>query len=181
MYGEIAPLGHVLRSFYPEIWTRFHSLPESKRYPESPAEVKEVVRRATKVARVLFEDGEAINIYKSRFHFEDDISPFTQEIAGSFTGIESVLFRANPGVVASEDDDIFRTWALESSWQPAFFEELIRQVADEREMHVCLVSPKTGNMFCPYDGGIDIFTPSKQVVDLLQPFSSWRSKRSDGL
>ncbi|WP_425586206.1 DUF3885 domain-containing protein [Streptomyces sannanensis] len=38
------PLGHLLRSAWPDRWVRFHSLPESKRYADTEAEFKRPVR-----------------------------------------------------------------------------------------------------------------------------------------
>ena len=55
IHGEVAPIGFALRSIYKDRWIRFHSLPDSKRYPGSEEEMQEVVHRATTVANTLFE------------------------------------------------------------------------------------------------------------------------------
>jgi len=36
-------------------------------------------------------------------------------------------------------------------------------------------------IFYPYDGDMDIFSPSKTVLEPLRFLGSWRSERSDGL
>lgn len=180
-HGELAPVGHALRPRYSERWTRFHSLPESKRYPSTKGEMGEVLRRATTVANALFKAGEVIYVYISNFRYEDSLAPESQTIAGVVTDNGSVILRANPDDVPSEDDDIFTTWARRDAWPLGFFEELIRQVARAKVGLVCLASPESGNVFCPYDGGMDTFSSSKEVRDSLRSFRSWMSPRSDGL
>ncbi|MCA3040657.1 MAG: hypothetical protein ING37_08655 [Rhodocyclaceae bacterium] len=180
-YGEAAPVGHVLRLRYSEDWIRFHSLPESKRYPDSEQEMDEVLRRAATVATSLFETGEAIYLYISRCLHEDEQVPAAEEIAGEVTEAGSVTLWANHGDVPPEEDDAFATWARSDAWPPSYFSNLIRQVANEEARFVCLVSPKSGNIFCPYDGGIDVFCSSPEVHEPLKFLRGWRSQRSDGL
>lgn len=38
-FSELAPVGHVLRKALPDRWLRVHSLPQSKRYPESDVDL----------------------------------------------------------------------------------------------------------------------------------------------
>ena len=54
-YGEFPPVTYRLRyEFFDSRWVRFHSLPESKRYPESDTEMEIVLERANILAdRVL--------------------------------------------------------------------------------------------------------------------------------
>ncbi len=40
-WRECPPFAHWLRDHYPDRWVRFHSLPESKRYPDDEAECAE--------------------------------------------------------------------------------------------------------------------------------------------
>src|SRR5262245_44813519 len=44
-FPNCEPIGHRLRVAFPDRWIRFHSLPESKRYPEDDAEYAEVLAR----------------------------------------------------------------------------------------------------------------------------------------
>ncbi len=46
-FGNVAPVGFVLRQHLQAHWVRFHSLPESKRYPESVSEYAELILRHT--------------------------------------------------------------------------------------------------------------------------------------
>ncbi len=143
--------------------------------------MQEVVSRATTVAAALFEPGEPILAYKSNCHFEDSEHPEFECIVGEPTQSGGVVLRANPGSVAPEDDDYLITWAREEVWPPALFEKLVREVAVFNEVFVCLVSPRSGNIFCPYDGGMDIFVPSEAQRKFFSFLNGWRSKLSSGM
>lgn len=49
-FGELPPVGHVLRSAIAERWLRIHSLPHSKRYAETEPEYDELLRRHNELA-----------------------------------------------------------------------------------------------------------------------------------
>jgi hypothetical protein len=48
------PVGYKLRGPYQDVWVRFHSLPESKRYPEDENEYAVVLERYNTVLDELF-------------------------------------------------------------------------------------------------------------------------------
>ncbi len=47
------PMAHELKVNFTDRWVRFHSLPESKRYPESNEEYQEVLSRHNQVLNEL--------------------------------------------------------------------------------------------------------------------------------
>lgn len=53
-FKEIVPVGHVLHPCLFDNWTRFHSLPESKRYAEDEVEYAEILRRHLEWGIALF-------------------------------------------------------------------------------------------------------------------------------
>ncbi len=52
------PVAHTLRTRYADRWVRFHSLPDSKRYPESGDEYALVLDRYNTILDELFVDSE---------------------------------------------------------------------------------------------------------------------------
>lgn len=44
-FCQAFPVAHLMREHFPECWLRIHSLPGSKRYPESDAEREIVFER----------------------------------------------------------------------------------------------------------------------------------------
>lgn len=179
--AAIAPVGHALRSCFAENWSRFHSLPEAKRYAESEDEYREVLARHSEVADAIFQRGEPIYVYRSRLHETRKRGRLKHQVADRQLREAIVALPANPGAVAHDNDDHYLVRALVTHWRPDFFEELVVLIADEKESGVALVSPATRNTYCPYDGGIDIFSFTIQRLDLQVKFSDWLSKRADKL
>lgn len=89
------------------------------------------------------------------------------------------MLPVNTGAVAIEDDDILVTRALVTTWKPDFYDRLVREVACEHECLVSLVAPRSKNVYCPYDGGMDIFVFSHTPSELERRFPTWLSKRPD--
>jgi hypothetical protein len=91
------------------------------------------------------------------------------------------MLRVSAGATATEDDDILVTRALETTWKPDFYDRLVREVANEQECLVALAAPSSKNVYCPYDGGMDIFVFSNTTSQLEKKFSAWLSNRPDKL
>ena len=178
-FGEIAPRGYLLRRHLTEQWVRFHSLPGSKRYAESLDEYAEIQHRHLLVASEIFSADEPLYVFRA--HSDKHIlrGKAKHQLVGR-------QFREAVAVVQSEglgqdDEDRMYVRALVSKWKPDFFEAAIRQLADEEEVGVSFVSPSTKNIFCPYDGGMDVFTFSISPEELRARFVGWRSARPDGM
>lgn len=54
---KIPPVGHMLRNNFSNQWFRIHSLPESKRYPDSEEETTLLLDRHVKVANEVLGEG----------------------------------------------------------------------------------------------------------------------------
>lgn len=177
-FGDIAPRGHVLRGALPEHWVRFHSLPESKRYAESEDEYREIQQRHLSVASALFSADEPLYVFRAHEAEARLRGKARHQLAGrQFRDAVAVM----PTAIGTDDEDRFHVRALVSRWKPDFFEEAIRLLADWQEVGVSFVSPRTRNIFCPYDGGMDVFTFSIAPEALCTRFAAWRSTRPDGL
>jgi hypothetical protein len=180
-FGHFSPAGHGLRQEHSHRWTRFHSLPDSKRYPEIDAEYFEIIKRHTTVACELFVAGEPIFVYRSR--------PYEQRLKGKskHTIVDQQLREFSewlPAVVTpepTEKDDLYSVRALVTTWPPKFFNTLIRLVADDKLRYISFVSPVSKNIYCPYDGGMDIFTFPGHLKELEIKYRDWQSKESSKL
>lgn len=179
--AAVAPVGHALRKVLSSHWTRFHSLPESKRYAESDTERDELRRRHLTVANVLFRSGEPIFVYRSRY-FEKRLRGKAKHLLAGRQLQESVVkLPVRVGAQLADEDEILSVRALTTTWQPDFFLELLQQIADDRESGVSFVSPHSRNIYCPYDGGMDLFTFSVSAAELAARYSGWQSSRPDRL
>jgi len=178
-FGEIAPRGHLLRRAFGVNWVRFHSLPDSKRYAESLDEYAELHSRHFLVASALFSAGEPLYVFRAHIGETKLRGKARHQLAGR-------QFREDVAVLPTESlgqdgEDRMHVRALVSKWKPDFFEAAIRLLADWQEVGISFVSPSTKNIFCPYDGGMDVFTFSIAPEDLRSRFARWRSARPDGL
>ncbi len=179
-FGEIAPRGHLLRRALSEHWVRFHSLPDSKRYAESVGEYAELQSRHLAVASALFGAGEPLYVFRAHNGEPRLRGRARHHLAGrQFREAVAVLPLESRG--QDDDEDRMHVRALVTKWKPDFFEAAIRLLADWKEVGVSFVSPATRNIFCPYDGGMDVFTFSILPEELRTRFTSWRSARPDGL
>jgi len=179
-FAEIAPIGHALRVRLHEKWVRFHSLPESKRYAEDVAEHVELLKRHLAVANELFEMGERVYLFRSRFEERKLKGRRRHQVAGR--QLREEMVRLPTGLAEDGDDaEHYCVRALVTAWIPDFFNILTRQVADWEESGIALVSPSSKNIYCPYDGGMDVFVYSQSPSSLESKFRSWMSNRVDGL
>lgn len=60
-----------MREPYEDWWLRIHSLPQSRRYPETPPDWEELLARHNTVATELLGDGEPCVLVISRFSSQD--------------------------------------------------------------------------------------------------------------
>lgn len=83
--------------------------------------------------------------------------------------------------LGSEPDEMFMVWARVDTWRPRYFGKVIGKISRDRESLITLVSPASKRMFCPYDGGMDIFAEDALVKNLSATYIRWKSGRSDYL
>ena len=171
-FGDIPPVGFILRQYFESHWTRFHSLPESKRYPDSETEYAELLLRHSQVADVLFTESESVFLFRSSLN---------EQLEGTEMGSIQSPGSSVPAFFPHDEDEHVLVRAEVTEWKPTFFDNLVRNVADEIERHIAFVSPKTRNIYAPYDGGLDVFSFSTSLAALKIRFGAWRSPRADQL
>jgi hypothetical protein len=165
-----APIGFVMRRSAGENWVRFHSLPGSKRYPESAAEQETVISRANVLAAETLGEAQLCWLAQATPGVEGPHVPtVSPEYATSFS------FRVH----ASNCE--WRIYSALLEWRSGRFDRLIAAIADEKAAPTLWMSAKTGAVFAPYDGGTDLFVQTQEDVARLRiRFSEWLSRRSRG-
>jgi hypothetical protein len=165
--SEFAPIGHVLRRHMHDRWTRFHSLPESKRYAESDAEHQEVLTRHVAVASELFEVGAPIYVYRCRLMERRLKGKLKHMLVGNQLGEKMVRLPSGMSV-SEEDDGCYFVRAFATSWTPTFFSALTKKIADWEETGVTFVSPSTKNITAHMTAAWT-FSHTRTVQALLRP------------
>jgi hypothetical protein len=171
------PIPFLLRSLHPDRWVRFHSLPESKRYPETDAEYATLLLRHH---AVLDELGAADACVVLSARFADDLTvPDDPES----------LATVQPGAThwrTFQNDDYFvvpaELYASRIAYPSPEFDSFLRAAADDQLAHATIGPPDLRWLYHPYDGGADVIAESPFQRDQLRSkFAAWLSSHPAGL
>lgn len=176
-FHDHVPIGYLLRNSLKNRWVRFHSLPESKRYAETEEEWAILLDRQNRLAtRVLGEGSRCWLVLPRTIDAEDAVqSPHLDrfDFAVAFNWSD----RNDPGFPVNKHINI-----AEIDWRPGEFDSLLRVIANWEDVSMAFISRKTGAIFAPYDGGMDVILKSKEeVTSLCAEFNKWRSSHPEGL
>ncbi|MCP3104536.1 hypothetical protein LZ198_37305 [Myxococcus sp. K15C18031901] len=169
-FGTTAPVGYCLRADHHERWVRLHSLPESKRYAEDASERAEVRRRAWAAASEVLPTGSPVWLVVPTFEPEHQglqSLSLAFEDAGRY---EHELF-----------EEPLEARVARTTWPHTGFDQLIDEVAADA-LRAVWFSMTSGEVFAPYDGGIDLIVESARRAGTLRKVfpPDWFSKRTDG-
>lgn len=179
-FKNVAPEADSLKHECKTRWVRFHSLPESKRYPESEAEYLEVFRRHNVVLQELcVNERKALVILPEYSEKKVPIKP-EPEFSGLFQKSEPWCT-----LKQHEDDDDYESFchlhvsAIQFTGNE--FNDLFRMVANDEVRNIMIISPSKGFVFHPYDGGADVVLESTEKRDQIkEKHKEWLSARPDG-
>ena len=176
------PVAHLLRVQLADRWVRFHSLPESKRYPETEKEMAIVLGRHNAVISTLV--GEERNVTLLSTEYSEAVSPHRSQLAELGLCKNEAPWRSVAMHKIGDDWGEPTYWHVFSSnvpWNPGTLDGVLRFVAVDKVANVMLMSSQ-GWLYHPYDGGADVVLPTQAERNLLaSEFSSWLSKHPAGL
>jgi hypothetical protein len=172
------PIAHILRDLPEEHWIRFHSLPLSKRYAETPEERQIVLERANTLASRVLGEGSGCWLVQADPNFgdaTDDSGPYC-----SITKLDLGFQFEHRDV---EDECTYRIYSKQVTWISGAFDELISHRAEDLlPVPTMWVSPDNGAAFAPYDGGSDLFlATAHEAAKLKRDFTGWLSAHPRGL
>jgi hypothetical protein len=183
-WGTCRPVAHELRSFLPDRWVRFHSLPGSKRYPGNEHEYAEVLRRhRTVLGELLDGDGgeDGLVILTVSWSGSSEPEPRTAELSAVTPG---ALYWTSVLTDASEPGEQTWThlWASRASLHSEELPALLRLVADDKTAGVIITFTGMRWLYHPYDGGADVIAATSAARDELRAaHTDWLSVHSAGL
>ena len=162
-FGAALPIGHQLRQSVPQRWFRMHHLPESRRYPDTPADWAEALARHEAVASWLL--GEATLVWRI-------------EVCTLREASERAWLRVP--IDASEWAEALR--ARQTAWRTGEHAAAIAAVLDEREGPRLWADLQRGCVYAPYPGGADLIcTDTAQRVQGRSRFAAWLPRHPSGL
>lgn len=166
-YPGVAPIREQLNAAnFASRWMRVHSLPLSKRYPDTQSEWSILLHRQNTLIDHCIPQGTAILIVVNL------IEP------------DSALFGAYDlqplGIVqVAQGEPAYDSFVFETIWESSRYNTFLRMIANE-ELRAFIVAPDC--LIGPYDGGVDVIAKDDQACQALKgQFKDWLSARDDGL
>ena len=168
------PVGYQLRTTYRERRVRFHSLPESQRYPEDESEYAVVLHRYNTVLDALFAGGD-VYVITPVWSTEARTLPFRQE-DGYWRSL----------LVEDDPNPDFRTYchlfAARHRWRHGCLDEVLRAIADDEVSGVLITDTGMRRVHHPYDGGADVLLTTPEERDRMRDrYADWLSRHPSGL
>lgn len=181
-FPNCEPIAHLMREQFRPRWVRFHSLPESKRYPENDTEMAEVLHRHnTILGDLLGEDCEVVLLTTAATF---DLGNAPREPDFLEFDPHAVPWRTVP-MHTCDDFDALTYWYISASlwtWETGMFDPVVRLSAGWETVNVMMADPYCRWMLHPYDGGMDVILATSAERDCLKSaFPDWLSAREDGM
>jgi hypothetical protein len=181
-WPECPPFAHWLRGCYADRWVRFHSLPNSKRYPATEPEYIEVLHRHNTVLSHL-DPGRNLVVVSTEWTATPSTTPQMwprrAEIAPAAVHWRTLI--EDPG--EEPDSRSYTQLYVEArAWQPGIVDDVLRPVADDEISGVILAPADLRWLYHPYDGGADVIASTAAQRDMLKEHHRpWLSKHRHGL
>ncbi|MEV0895751.1 hypothetical protein [Actinoplanes sp. NPDC049802] len=171
-------LPYELRSI-PDRWVRFHSLPRSKRYPETEAQYKIVLARHNTVLADLANDSAILVVTVS---YSDSRDSYESRSPQTLAVHPDAVYWTS---VCMDDEPDLESWmhlhVSRERWTPGCLDTLLRHVVDEVVANVVIADPDLRWLYHPYDGGMDVILPSATERDALRHrYHEWLSEHPSG-
>ncbi|MFK3670688.1 hypothetical protein ACI2IX_10990 [Leifsonia aquatica] len=159
-------------------WVRFHSLPESKRYPETDDEMRHVLRLHERILTSLRDStpGEPLLVVGSTWYGAGDpVGPPPQGLDGA------ILWRIERSW--NEDDEVDAALWVSTRYQRAEqLTDLLTAVAEGPGGPILITTPSLSWRYHPYDGGGDVVAVDRrQRRRIAWEFRERLSPRRDGM
>ncbi len=179
-FPDVRPIPHTLRDELSERWVRFHHLPESKRYPDTEAEIRTILARHDMIMEHLF--GPEPLLVLAGLYLEPGEQAFTEPKLASVAGPFEFWKSASWDDEALPDEDLSMSLFVGRCDYERGREKIIRLVINEKCSNIVFLHPPAPVLYHPYDGGVDIITEHAQFRDFLrETFPDWLSKHPQGL
>ena len=179
-FNGSSPEADNLKHVYKNRWVRFHSLPESKRYPENEDEFLEVFRRHNIVLQELCGNENKVLVILPEY--SENRLPTKPE-----PELSSIFSMSVPWCTLQQHEDdeehefYWHLHVTEVEYSGCEFNSLFRMVANEEVSNVMIISISNSMVFHPYDGGADIILESAEKRNQLKDnHNEWLSKHKDG-
>ena len=142
---------------YPDRGFRVHSFPDSRRWPRSADDYRELLALHKPLAA--------------------DVLGLPPHALIGISAAELPLLGPLPDYLCDPDHDDSQfevpmcLYGRDISWQIGSFDQFIRAVADDAAIGL-VFALATGHVYAPYDGGADLFFPTSEARDAMREMYS---------
>lgn len=178
---DVWPIAHELKRVCPERWVRFHSLPESKRYAETPEERQIILERHNLVLDDL--NVSHSSLYLVTLQWGDTDTPDQNRDELNTLDPNAILWKSLPLHELTKDDyQVYLHLSVSLwEWQRNVFDVILTLVADNKIANVMIVNTTDQWFYHPYDGGADVILKSTEERDKLkEKYFMWLSNHPSG-
>ncbi|MEU7630489.1 hypothetical protein AB0C34_10945 [Nocardia sp. NPDC049220] len=175
------PLADELKHAYRDRWVRFHSLPRSKRYPETADEYGIVLDRYNTVLDELF-TGQEIYLITSDWSNRPEPGARPDDHAQWHPDARYWTSVCNdPTETDAEFISYTHLFVSRVPWQHGAVDDLLRAVADDATAGVMIADLALERIHHPYDGGTDVLLRTAAERDtLMHRHAGWLSQHPEG-
>ncbi|TQJ89618.1 hypothetical protein [Streptomyces sp. SLBN-31] len=175
------PVAHELRAGHSDRWVRFHSLPGSKRYPETEDEYAIVLHRYNTLLDELFE-GTDVYVITVAWSWDPDgteLPPRRAEVHPEGSRWTTLVYEDDPD---PELHSYTHLYADLRPWRPGTVDTILREVADDVLSGVIITDSGLSRLHLPYDGGADVIAAGPEERDRLRDrHREWLPRNPAGL
>lgn len=183
-FSDCSPVSYLFKQRLADRWFRFHSLPESKRYPDNETEVIQLLARQNTVLLDVIGAGECCLVsgnYSS--------SPLLEERCPALSEFKFQEFLQLPGQNFEPeemglDEESIRLDLFCATHQLEYgsLDAVLRCVADWKIVNFFVVNCDRKSIFAPYDGGVDVILKNTEDRDAFKAkYRDWLSSHPQGL
>lgn len=180
-YGKCLPIGYILRDNFKDRWFRIHTLPNSKRYPETETEVEIILHRHNiLLTELLGANGHYMLITTG---YSETANPiFSYHLLNKLICDRKHCFSVDMDALAHSGIGYWHFFISERRWQVDTINPILKLVANDEVGNILFVGIEKPFIYHPYDGGADIIMETTLAKEnFKKQYSNWLSQRSDGL
>jgi len=170
--GDAKPVAHNLKFDLDQRWVRFHSLPDSQRYPNDDAEMNAIIHRHNEILLSVFISGEQLQVMQMAWSDESS----AQVKADGFTYWRDVL---------PDEDDldcVNHLYVRSMPWATGALDWAIAAAANDELYGFMVIGVDSRAIYHPYDGGLDLILSTTDERDALKDqYASYLSSHPAGL
>ncbi|HEY1484891.1 MAG TPA: hypothetical protein VGF84_02235 [Micromonosporaceae bacterium] len=186
VWPDSLPIAHELKELFEDQWVRFHSLPGSKRAPESESDWAVALDRHNAVLGELAAGDDDLLVIMSVVApapapaYRDDgyrDDGYRDDEYG-----DDEFWTSVPWHYADPDLLFAHLYVTGEQWAPGALDELLRLAIEQQIGGVIIAPLELGWLYHPYPGGADVIMASRgERAALAARYADWRSTHPSGL